>query len=149
MGVGFIDYVCRGEAESFPALASCCLGREPQPERFPASTFRQASGRVCGAPASFIDVDSSTRRSAAPTFADELRQQRLSAAHGTAGAEPTDRARAQLSPTVAFCGAFQMSGKAPLPPVNRVVDDLSSIQREPTRITSASSTMRSPSSTTT
>jgi radical SAM superfamily enzyme YgiQ (UPF0313 family) len=137
MGVGFVDYVCRGEAEeSFPALVKMLLeGRKPQPEEIPGVYFRDADYRVRGTPAGFIDVakfdrDRLLRYDFSP---DELRQQRLyRGAHGTAGAEYWPVALVRGCPyDCTFCGAFQMSGKKlRYRDVGRVVDDLEFYSRE-------------------
>lgn len=138
MGVGFIDYVCRGEAEeSFPTLVRTLLsGRTPQPEEIPGVYFLDRSAaRVRGVPAPFIELepldrDQLLRYDFSP---DELRQLRLyRGAHGTAGARYWPVALVRGCPyDCTFCGAFQMSGKKlRYRRVDRVVDDLEFYSRE-------------------
>jgi radical SAM superfamily enzyme YgiQ (UPF0313 family) len=138
MGVGFIDYVCRGEAEeSFPALVKMLLaGRKPQPEEIPGVYFLDRhEHRVRGVPAPFIDLEPLDRdRLLRYDFSpDELRQLRLyRGAHGTAGAMYWPIALVRGCPyDCTFCGAFQMSGKKlRYRRVDRVVDDLEFYSRE-------------------
>jgi radical SAM superfamily enzyme YgiQ (UPF0313 family) len=138
MGVGFVDYVCRGEAEvSFPALVKTLIsGRSPEPEEIPGVYFLdRQTGRVRGAPASFIELDEFDRHQLLRYHfsADELRQQRLyRGSHGTAGAEYWPIALVRGCPyDCTFCGAFQMSGKKlRYRRVDRVVDDLEFYSRE-------------------
>jgi len=138
MGVDFIDYVCRGEAEeSFPALIDMLLAdRAPEPEEIPGVYFLDRSTfRVRGVPSSFIDVekfdrDYLLRYDFSP---DELRQLRLyRGAHGTAGAAYWPVALVRGCPyDCTFCGAFQMSGKKlRYRQVDRVADDLEFYYRE-------------------
>ena len=138
MGVSFVDYVCRGEAEeSFPALVRMLLsGRTPKPEEIPGVYFLdRVESRVRGVPASFIDVEKFDRdRLLRYDFSPhELRQLRLyRGAHGTAGAEYWPVALVRGCPyDCTFCGAFQMSGKKlRYRQVTRVVDDLEFYHRE-------------------
>lgn len=137
MGVGFVDYVCRAEAEeSFPALVRLILsGRKPEPEEIPGVYFRDGESRVRGVPASFVDVDKFDRDQLLryDFSPDELRQQRLyRGAHGTAGAEYWPVALVRGCPyDCTFCGTFQMSGKKlRYRDVGRVVDDLEFYSRE-------------------
>lgn len=138
MGVGFIDYVCRGESEeSFPELVRTILaGRRPEPESIPGVYFLdRESWRVRGVPAPFIDVDKFDQHQLLryDFSPDELRQQRLyRGAHGTAGAEYWPVALVRGCPyDCTFCGAFQMSGKKlRYRNVSRVVDDLEFYARE-------------------
>jgi len=138
MGVSFIDYVCRSEAEtSFPALVDMLLaGRRPRPGEIPGVYFRDAkTNTVSGTPAGFVDLDTLDERQLlryqfSPA---ELRQQRLyRGAHGTAGAEYWPVALVRGCPyDCTFCAAYQMSGKKlRYRRVNRVVDDLEFYARE-------------------
>jgi radical SAM superfamily enzyme YgiQ (UPF0313 family) len=138
MGVSFIDYVCRGEAEqSFPLLVQTLLsGREPEPEEIPGVYFLdRRANRVTGIPAPFIDLHPFDRDHLLryEFSTDELRQQRMyRGAHGTAGAEYWPVALVRGCPyDCTFCGAFQMSGKKlRYREVERVVDDLEFYARE-------------------
>jgi len=136
MGVSFIDYVCRGEAEeSFPALAHQLLaGERPEPASIPGVySYDRQAGRVDGVPASFIDVrkfdeHQLLRYQFSP---DELKQQRLyRGCHGTAGAAYWPVALVRGCPyDCTFCAAYQMSGKKlRYRAVNAVVDDLQFFQ---------------------
>lgn len=118
LGIEFIDYVCRGEAEtSFPALAKMLLaGGRPKPEEIPGVYMRDpVSGVARGVPAPMIELDpfdahNLLRYHFSP---DELKQYRLyRGAHGTAGSEYWPIALVRGCPyDCTFCGAFQMSGK--------------------------------------
>ncbi len=138
MGVGFVDYVCRGEAEeSFPTLVRTLLaGRTPQPEEIPGVYFLdRREHRVGGVPTSFIDLEPFDRNQLLryDFSPDELRQMRLyRGAHGTAGAMYWPVALVRGCPyDCTFCGAFQMSGKKlRYRKVERVVDDLEFYHRE-------------------
>jgi radical SAM superfamily enzyme YgiQ (UPF0313 family) len=130
MGVGFVDCVCRGEAEeSFPALVRTLLsGRSPEPDEIPGVYFLRDQ-RVRGVPTSFIDLDKFDRNQLLryDLSPDEPRQLRLyRGAHGMAGAEYWPIALVRGCPyDCTFCGAFQMSGKRlRYRRVDRVVDDL-------------------------
>jgi radical SAM superfamily enzyme YgiQ (UPF0313 family) len=138
LGVEFIDYVCRGEAEeSFPRLVKTLLaGRRPQPEEIPGVYVRDAdTGQARGVPAAMIelepfDAEGLLRYHFAP---DELRQYRLyRGSHGTAGSEYWPIALVRGCPyDCTFCGAFQMSGKRlRYRKVERVVDDIEFYRRE-------------------
>jgi anaerobic magnesium-protoporphyrin IX monomethyl ester cyclase len=132
MGVEFVDYVCRGEAEeSFPALVHTLLaGRRPEPDEIPGVYFLdRRESRVRGRPAAFIDVEKfDLHQLLRYDFStDELRQLRLyRGAHGMAGAEYWPVALVRGCPyDCTFCGAFQMSGKKlRYRRVDRVADDL-------------------------
>jgi radical SAM superfamily enzyme YgiQ (UPF0313 family) len=132
MGVSFIDYVCRSEAEkSFPALVGALLsGRRPGPCEIPGVYLRdRETNTVQGVQAGFVDLDAlDQRRLLRYHFTrDELRQQRLyRGAHGTAGAEYWPVALVRGCPyDCTFCAAYQMSGKRlRYRRVDRVVDDL-------------------------
>jgi radical SAM superfamily enzyme YgiQ (UPF0313 family) len=138
MGVSFIDYVCRSEAEaSFPPLVDMLLaGRRPRPGEIPGVYFRDpAMNTVCGTHAGFVDLDTLDERHLLryQFTPDELRQQRLyRGAHGTAGAEYWPVALVRGCPyDCTFCAAYQMSGKKlRYRRVNRVVDDLEFYARE-------------------
>jgi radical SAM superfamily enzyme YgiQ (UPF0313 family) len=138
MGVSFIDYVCRSEAEeSFPALVSMLLAeRRPGPGEIPGVFFRDpVTNQIHGVTAAFVDVEKlDERRLLRYHFtSDELRQQRLyRGAHGTAGAEYWPVALVRGCPyDCTFCAAYQMSGKKlRYRRVDRVVDDLEFYVRE-------------------
>ncbi|HMH54428.1 MAG TPA: radical SAM protein [Candidatus Acidoferrum sp.] len=132
MGVTFVDYVCRGEAEeSFPLLVETLLrGERPRPGSIPGVYTRDPeSGAVHGVPAGFIDVqdldrDGLLRYHFRP---EELKQYRLfRGAHGTAGAAYWPVALVRGCPyDCTFCAAYQMSGKKlRYRDVRVVVDDL-------------------------
>lgn len=138
LGIEFIDYVCRGEAEqSFPHLAHTLLaGRRPQPEEIPGVYMRDpVSGQARGVPAPMIEMDpfdahNLLRYHFSP---DEQRQYRLyRGSHGTAGSEYWPIALVRGCPyDCTFCGAFQMSGKRlRYRKVERVVDDIEFYLRE-------------------
>src|SRR6188768_2258111 len=60
LGIEFVDYVCRGEAEtSFPLLAKALLaGRRPAPKEIAGVYMRDpVSGRARGIPAPMIELD--------------------------------------------------------------------------------------------
>jgi radical SAM superfamily enzyme YgiQ (UPF0313 family) len=138
MGVSFVDYVCRGEAEeSFPELVRALLaGRPPAPGSIPGVYQREReTNEIHGIPAKFIDVtkfdqDRLLRYHFSP---DELRQQRLyRGSHGTSGAEYWPVALVRGCPyDCTFCAAFQMSGKKlRYRKVTDVVDDLEFYYKE-------------------
>jgi len=132
MGVSFVDYVCRGEAEeSFPRLVRELLaGRVPRGGEIPGVyRYNRETGEVEGVPAPFIDVTAfDEQRLLRYHFSpDELKQQRLyRGAHGTAGPEYWPVALVRGCPyDCTFCAAYQMSGKKlRYRKVGHVVDDL-------------------------
>jgi radical SAM superfamily enzyme YgiQ (UPF0313 family) len=132
MGVSFIDYVCRGEAEeSFPALVRELLaGRTPAPASIPGVyQYDRDNDKVTGVPASFIDVEKfDSKQLLRYEFSDDERKQmRLyRGCHGTAGAEYWPVALVRGCPyDCSFCAAYQMSGKKlRYRKVEHVVDDL-------------------------
>jgi len=138
MGVSFIDYVCRGEAEeSFPLLLQALLaGRRPPPESIPGVyEYDRQTGQVHGKPSSFVDVTAlDQKRLLRYRFSpEELKQQRLyRGSHGTSGAEYWPVALVRGCPyDCTFCAAYQMSGKKlRYRGVNDVVDDLEFYRRE-------------------
>jgi radical SAM superfamily enzyme YgiQ (UPF0313 family) len=132
LGIEFIDYVCRGEAEtSFPALAKSLLsGQRPKPEEIPGVYMRDpVSGVARGVPAPMIELDPFDAHDLLRYHfsAGELKQYRLyRGAHGTAGSEYWPIALVRGCPyDCTFCGAFQMSGKKlRYRKVEKVVDDI-------------------------
>ncbi|MFK7985351.1 MAG: radical SAM protein [Sandaracinaceae bacterium] len=118
LGVSFVDYVCRGEAEeSFPALVDQLLqGRTPLPGSIPGVyRYDRDADRVEGTAARFIDLERADRRGWLRYHfsEDELRQQRLyRGAHGTSGPAywPVQLVRG-CPYDCTFCAAWQMSGK--------------------------------------
>jgi radical SAM superfamily enzyme YgiQ (UPF0313 family) len=132
LGIQFIDYVCRGEAEtSFPMLAKTLLaGKRPLPEEIPGVYMRDpVSGQARGVPAPMIELDPFDAHDLLRYHfsADELKQYRLyRGAHGTAGSEYWPIALVRGCPyDCTFCGAFQMSGKKlRYRKVEKVVDDI-------------------------
>ncbi len=138
LGVDYVDFVCRGEAEeSFPALVKMLLaGRTPAPEEIPGVYFRDPeTGVARGIAAPMIDLEPfDAKRLLRYDFSeDERKQHRLyRGSHGTAGAEywPVQLVRG-CPYDCTFCGAFQMSGKKlRYRKVERVVDDLEFYHRE-------------------
>lgn len=118
LGVSFIDYVCRGEAEeSFPALLKALLGgKRPAGGSIPGVySYDRASRTIQGTAASFIDLEEYDRKHLLryQFSPDELRQQRLyRGCHGTAGPEYWPIALVRGCPyDCTFCAAYQMSGK--------------------------------------
>ena len=132
LGIEFIDYVCRGEAEtSFPALAKMLLaGGRPKPDEIPGVYMRDpASGVARGVPAPMIELDPFDAHDLLRYHfsTDEQKQYRLyRGAHGTAGSEYWPIALVRGCPyDCTFCGAFQMSGKKlRYRKVEKVVDDI-------------------------
>jgi len=132
MGVGFVDYVCRGEAEeSFPRLVSEILaGRTPAAGEIPGVyRYNRESREIEGVPAAFIDLEPFDAKALLRYHfsRDEIRQYRLyRGAHGTAGAEYWPVALVRGCPyACTFCAAYQMSGKKlRYRKVQYVVDDL-------------------------
>jgi radical SAM superfamily enzyme YgiQ (UPF0313 family) len=132
LGIEFVDYVCRGEAEtSFPRLAKALLaGRPPAPEEIPGVYMRDpVSGQARGIPAPMIELDPFDAHDLLRYHfsADEQRQYRLyRGAHGTAGSEYWPIALVRGCPyDCTFCGAFQMSGKKlRYRKAEKVVDDI-------------------------
>jgi len=118
LGVSFIDYVCRGEAEeSFPALLKALLaGARPAGGSIPGVySYNRETRTVEGVPAPFIDLEEYDRHNLLryQFSQDELRQQRLyRGCHGTAGPEYWPIALVRGCPyDCTFCAAYQMSGK--------------------------------------
>lgn len=116
LGVRFIDYLCRGEAEeSFPRLVHAILNGTP-PAGIPGVyRYDRAAGRVEGVSAPFIaldqhDKDNLLRYQFSP---EELRhQRRYRGCHGSAGAEYWPIALVRGCPyDCTYCAAYQMSGK--------------------------------------
>jgi radical SAM superfamily enzyme YgiQ (UPF0313 family) len=138
MGVSFIDYVCRGEAEeSFPALVRELLaGRAPAPGSIPGVyQYDRATETVSGVPASFIELDGFDSKQLLRYHfsSDEFKQMRLyRGCHGTAGAKYWPVALVRGCPyDCSFCAAYQMSGKKlRYRKVEHVVDDLEFYLRE-------------------
>lgn len=132
LGVSFIDYVCRGEAEeSFPALVRALLsGQDPDPETIPGVyAYDRGRSEIRGTPARFIDLAGYDQRALLryEFSRDEIRQMRLyRGCHGTAGAEYWPIALVRGCPyDCTFCAAYQMSGKRlRYREVGTVVDDL-------------------------
>ena len=138
LGVSFVDYVCRGEAEeSFPSLVRSLLaGNRPAGGEIPGVyRYNRETNEVEGVPAKFIDLekfdrDNLLRYQFSP---DELKQQRLyRGCHGTAGAEYWPVALVRGCPyDCTFCAAYQMSGKKlRYRSTAAVVDDLEFYSRE-------------------
>lgn len=131
MGVSFIDYICRGEAEeSFPRLVKLLLAGESGGCSIPGIyRFNRDTNQIDGTVAPFVDVEKLDehhllRYRFSP---DELKQQRLyRGCHGTTGAEYWPVALVRGCPyDCTFCAAYQMSGKKlRYRSVNSVVDDL-------------------------
>jgi radical SAM superfamily enzyme YgiQ (UPF0313 family) len=132
LGVSFIDFVCRGEAEqSFPRLVRALLAGLPAGGGSIPGVYRRNpdTNEIEGIPAPFVDVDEYDdkhllRYHFSP---DELKQQRLyRGCHGTAGAEYWPVALVRGCPyDCSFCSAYQMSGKKlRYRKAARVVDDL-------------------------
>ena len=132
LGVSFIDYVCRGEAEeAFPALVRAILaGERPGGGTIPGVyAFNRTTGEIEGRPAPFVDLETYDRDHLLryQISENELKQQRLyRGCHGTAGAEYWPIALVRGCPyDCTFCAAYQMSGKRlRFRRIDAVVDDM-------------------------
>lgn len=132
VGLSFIDYVVRGEAEhSFPALVKKLLaGETPLPNSIPGIySYDWEQEQVHGVPSTFtglheLDEKQLLRYHLRP---DELSQYRLyGGAHGLVGPRYWPLAMVRGCPyACTYCAAYQMSGKKlRFREVSRVVDDI-------------------------
>lgn len=138
VGLSFIDYVVRGEAEqSFPELVERLLdGEDPAPGSIPGVyVYDRESGRVHGSPAAFVGLEEMDERGLLryQLRPEEIRQYRLyGGAHGLVGPRYWPLAMVRGCPyACTYCAAYQMSGKRlRFRDVARVVDDIEFYLRE-------------------
>lgn len=118
VGLSFIDYVVRGEAEqSFPALVEQLIaGEEPAPGSIPGVySYDHAADRIYGSAAAFVGLDEldEGRLLRYQLRPEEVRQYRLyGGAHGLVGPRYWPLAMVRGCPyACTYCAAYQMSGK--------------------------------------
>jgi radical SAM superfamily enzyme YgiQ (UPF0313 family) len=118
LGLRFIDYVLRGEAEaSFPALVEKLLRQQPVDPNDIAGVFAYDRGRreVMGKQGDFVDLDALDARTLLRYHLreDERRQyQHYRGAHGLVGSRYWPISLVRGCPyACTFCAAYQMSGK--------------------------------------
>lgn len=138
LGVSFIDYVCRGEAEeSFPRLVQAILaGEAPAAGSIPGVyRYNRETENVEGAVAPFVDLAAQDEHNLLryQFSADEMaHQRRYRGCHGSAGAEYWPIALVRGCPyDCTYCAAYQMSGKKlRYRSISAVVGDMEFYQRE-------------------